>query len=236
VAGHPAGPPTSSTTDQDLSIQQAALKAAGCEVIRAQKRSGTTTEGREALQTVLDFLHAGDVLMVTRIDRLARSIGDLQDIVRTVRVRGASLKATEQPIDTSTAAGKCFLDMLGVFAEFETNLRRERQLEGIAKAKAAGVYKGRPPSIEASRVRELKAQGMPAGRHRQGAQDRPGVSLSCAGHRAKDSSPGVRYFARPRWGRAPRSCRTFRTGPLGGGERRGAPIGRARRIREIYLH
>ena len=55
------------------------------------------------------------------------------------------LKATEQPIDTGTAAGKCFLDMLGVFAEFETNLRRERQLEGIAKAKAAGIYEGRPP-------------------------------------------------------------------------------------------
>jgi DNA invertase Pin-like site-specific DNA recombinase len=149
-----------STTDQDLSIQEAALKAAGCQVIRAEKRSGTTTEGREALRTVLEFLHAGDVLMVTRIDRLARSIGDLQDIVRAVRARGAVLKATEQPIDTGTAAGKCFLDMLGVFAEFETNLRRERQLEGIAKAKAAGVYKGRPPSIEASRVRELKAQGM----------------------------------------------------------------------------
>jgi DNA invertase Pin-like site-specific DNA recombinase len=77
--------------------------------------------------------------------------------VRTLRARGAALKATEQPIDTSTAAGKCFFDMLGVFAEFETNLRRERQLEGIAKAMAAGVYKGRPPSIEASRVRELKA-------------------------------------------------------------------------------
>jgi hypothetical protein len=73
---------------------------------------------------------------------------------------GASLKTTEQPIDTSTAAGKCFLDMLGVFAEFETNLRRERQLEDIAKAKAAGVYKGRPPTIEGARVRELKAQGM----------------------------------------------------------------------------
>jgi DNA invertase Pin-like site-specific DNA recombinase len=84
----------------------------------------------------------------TRIDRLARSIGDLQDIVRAVRDRGASLKATEQPIDTSTAADKCFLDMLGVFAEFETNHRRERQLEGIAKAKAAGVYKGRPASRE----------------------------------------------------------------------------------------
>jgi DNA invertase Pin-like site-specific DNA recombinase len=72
-----------------------------------------------------------DVPMVTRVDRLARSIGDLQDIVRTLKTKGASLRATEQPIDTSTAAGKCFLDMLGVFAEFETNLRRERQLEGI---------------------------------------------------------------------------------------------------------
>jgi len=64
------------------------------------------------------------VLMVTRIDRLARSIADLQDIARQVRARGASLKATEQPIDTGTAAGKCFFDMLGVFAEFETNLRK----------------------------------------------------------------------------------------------------------------
>jgi DNA invertase Pin-like site-specific DNA recombinase len=111
---------------------------------------------------VLDFLRKGDVLMVTRIDRLARCIGDLQDIIRTVRAKGASLKATEQPIDTSTAAGKCFLDMLGVFAEFETNLRRERQLEGIAKAKAAGVYKGRPPSIDAAKVRQLRAKGMGA--------------------------------------------------------------------------
>jgi hypothetical protein len=78
------------------------------------------------------------------------------------RAKGAALKATEQPIDTSTAAGKCFLDMLGVFAEFETNLRRERQLEGIAKAKAEGVYKGRPASIDVVRVREMKAQGMGA--------------------------------------------------------------------------
>lgn len=77
-----------------------------------------------------------------------------------MKAKGASLKATEQPIDTSTAAGKCFLDMLGVFAEFETNLRRERQLEGIAKAKEAGVYKGRPPSIDADQVRQLKARGL----------------------------------------------------------------------------
>jgi DNA invertase Pin-like site-specific DNA recombinase len=128
-------------------------------VIRQEKASGTTTEGRAELRTVLDFLRKGDVLVVTRIDRLARSMGDLQDIVRAVKARGASLKATEQPIDTSTAAGKCFLDMLGVFAEFETNLRKERQLEGIAKAKAEGKYKGRPASIDAAKVRELKARG-----------------------------------------------------------------------------
>ena len=114
------------------------------------------------MQTVLDFLRKGDVLIVTRIDRLARSIGDLQDIVRAVKAKGASLKATEQPIDTTSAAGKAFLDMLGVFAEFETNLRKERQAEGIAKAKAAGVYKGRPPSIDVMKVRDLKKKGLGA--------------------------------------------------------------------------
>jgi DNA invertase Pin-like site-specific DNA recombinase len=90
------------------------------------------------------------------------SIGDLQDIVRELRGKGATLKATEQPIDTSTAAGKAFLDMLGVFAEFETNLRRERQLEGISAAKARGVYKGRPATIEPAKVAALKAQGLGA--------------------------------------------------------------------------
>src|SRR5215831_6674354 len=94
-----------STIDQNLEIQEAALKAAGCEVIRSEKRSGTTTAGRVELQTVLDFLRHGDVLVVTRIDRLARSIGDLQGIVRAVKARGASLKVTGQPIDTSTATG-----------------------------------------------------------------------------------------------------------------------------------
>src|SRR5450631_1670888 len=149
-----------STADQDLNIQIAALKREGCTTIRSEKRSGTSTANREELRTVLDFLRKGDVLMVTRIDRLARSIGDLQDIVRAVKAKGATLKATEQPIDTGTAAGKCFLDMLGVFAEFETNLRKERQLEGIAKARAAGVYKGRKPSVDVSQVRALKKDGI----------------------------------------------------------------------------
>src|SRR6201988_3236027 len=137
-----------STTDQDLSIQEAALKAAGCGVIRSEKVSGTSTSGRQELATMLEFIRKGDALVVTRIDRLARSIGDLQDIVRALKAKGATLRATEQPIEPSTAAGKAFLDMLGVFAEFETNLRRERQMEGIAKAKTQGVYKGRKPSID----------------------------------------------------------------------------------------
>jgi DNA invertase Pin-like site-specific DNA recombinase len=78
--------------------------------------------------------------------------------VRELKAKGASLRATEQQIDASTAAGKCFLDMLAVFAEFETNLRREHQLEGIAKAKAAGVYTGRKPSL--AEIKALEAQGI----------------------------------------------------------------------------
>ena len=145
-----------STLDQDLAIQRAALKAAGCEVIRAEKASGARRDGRTELQVLLDFLRAGDTLVVTRIDRLARSLKDLQDIVHELKARGVALKATEQPVDTGTAAGKAFLDMLGVFAEFETNLRRERQLEGISAAKARGVYKGRKPSIDAGEVLRLR--------------------------------------------------------------------------------
>jgi DNA invertase Pin-like site-specific DNA recombinase len=148
-----------STIDQDLSIQHAALTAAGCTVVRSEKVTGTNTEGRQELATLLQFLREGDTLVVTRIDRLARSLRDLQNIVHDLRQRGVTLKATEQPIDTSTAAGKCFLDMLGVFAEFETNLRKERQLEGIADAKARGVYRGRKPSIDPEKVKALKAEG-----------------------------------------------------------------------------
>lgn len=148
-----------STTDQSLDVQIAALKAAGCDLIRSEKASGSSTKGRTELATVLDFMRRGDVLVVTRIDRLARSVADLQQIVLALKSKGVSLKATEQPIDTSTSAGKAFFDMLGVFAEFETSLRRERQAEGIAKAKAKGVYKGRPATVDADAVRRLKADG-----------------------------------------------------------------------------
>ena len=146
--------------DQDLSLQRRTLKAAGCDVIRAEKASGTRRSGRTELEILLDFLRPGDTLVVTRVDRLARSIRDLQDIVHELRERDVTLKATEQPIDTRTASGKAFLDMLGVFAEFETNLRRERQLEGIAAAKVRGAYKGRKRSIDETGVRRLRSQGL----------------------------------------------------------------------------
>src|SRR6476620_8279234 len=151
-----------SSADQDLSIQRTALKAAGCRVIRAEKASGTSRNGRTELETLLQSLTAGDMLVVNRIDRLARSMRDLQNIVHELREKGAHLKATEQPVDTGSAAGKAFLDMLGVFAEFETNLRRERQMEGIQAAKARGVYKGRPRSINANEVRRLLEEGVGA--------------------------------------------------------------------------
>lgn len=151
-----------STDDQDLSTQRAALQAAGCHPIREEKRSGTSAKDRMELRTLLDFIREGDTLVVTRLDRLARSVADLSDIVRELREKGANLKATGQPIDTSSAAGTAFLQMLGVFAEFETNLRRERQMEGIAKAKADGKYKGRKPSIDPDAVRKLHEEGVGA--------------------------------------------------------------------------
>ncbi len=151
-----------STVDQDLTVQEEALKVAGCEIVRAEKVTGTSTQNREELKTLMAFLRPGDELIVTRVDRLARSVLDLQEIVRELREKEVQLKATEQPIDTSTPAGKCFLDMLGVFAEFETNLRRERQMEGIAKAKERGVYRGRKASIDVEKVKELRESGMGA--------------------------------------------------------------------------
>jgi DNA invertase Pin-like site-specific DNA recombinase len=162
MSGHVIGYARVSSSGQDLDIQLAALKAAGCDVIRSEKVSGSSTSGRAELRNLLDFIRKEDTLVVTRIDRLARSIADLATIVRELEGKGAALKATEQPIDTSTAAGRAFLQMLGVFAEFETAIRRERQAEGIAAAKATGVYKGRPPSIKPDEVAALKAKGLGA--------------------------------------------------------------------------
>jgi DNA invertase Pin-like site-specific DNA recombinase len=150
-----------STADQDLTIQQDALKAAGCETIRSERLSGSSTK-RPELNTLLEFLREGDEFVVTRLDRFARSSRDLQNFVHDLRERGVTLRVLEQNIDTNTAAGKCFFDMLAAFAEFETGIRKERQAEGIAKAKSKGVYRGRKPSIDATKIHTLKAGGLGA--------------------------------------------------------------------------
>ena len=149
-----------SSADQDLAIQTQALTAAGCDIVRSEKVSGTSTKGREELKLLLTFLREGDCLVVTRIDRLARSVCDLALIVRDLEARGISLRTTEQDINTSTPAGRAFLQMLGVFSEFETAIRRERQIEGITSAKAKGVYKGRKKTIKPEKVQALRAEGL----------------------------------------------------------------------------
>jgi DNA invertase Pin-like site-specific DNA recombinase len=98
-----------SSAGQDLTVQREALERAGCTVIRHEKVSGTSRQGRGELETLLTFLRKGDTLVVTRIDRLARSMKYLQDIVHELKAKGVALRATEQPIDTGTAAGKAFL-------------------------------------------------------------------------------------------------------------------------------
>ena len=149
-----------STAHQNPDTQIAALKAAGCTVVRTETGSGTTLAGRPELRTILEFIHPGETLVVTRIDRLARSMRDLQVIVAMLKDKGAHVAATEQPVDTSTAAGKAFFDMLGVSAEFETNLRRERQAEGIAAAKQRGAYRGRPPRIDMQAIKHRLTRGL----------------------------------------------------------------------------
>jgi DNA invertase Pin-like site-specific DNA recombinase len=133
-----------STSEQDTSIQIEQLQLAGCVRVFHEKASGSS-RSRAQLNELLSYIRKGDTLVITRIDRLARSLRDLQNLVHDFQQKGITIKVTEQPINTSTAAGKAFLNMLGVFAEFETNIRKERQMEGIAKAKASGVYKGRKP-------------------------------------------------------------------------------------------
>ncbi len=151
-----------SSVSQDLEIQLNALKEYGCEKIFQEKVSGTSTQGRNELKDCLEFVRDGDELVITRIDRLARSVLDLQLIVKQLADKNVNLSATEQPISTKDATSKCFLDMLSVFAELETNLRKERQNEGILRAKEKGVYKGRKSTIDVDMIKELKESGLGA--------------------------------------------------------------------------
>ena len=112
-----------SSSTQSLELQREAVQKENVDKIFEEKVSGTSTQGREKLKEMLEFVREGDTCYITRTDRLARSILDLQLIVKELTEKGVGLVATEQPISTKDATSKCFLDMLGVFAEFETNIR-----------------------------------------------------------------------------------------------------------------
>lgn len=150
-----------SSSGQSLEVQRDQLLAAGCTRIFEEKRSGLSQDGREQLALALDYVRDGDVLIVTRLDRLARSITDLRQIIDRLTAKEVGFRALQQgDLDTCTSNGRLMLNMLGAFAEFEADLRRERQREGIDRAKANGIYKGRKPTVPVEEVRKLKAEGL----------------------------------------------------------------------------
>lgn len=149
-----------SADDQSLAVQKAALERDSCAIVFEEKHAGTRRSGRSQLELALKVLTDGDTLVVTRLDRLGRSLRDLANIAHEIDGAAAHLRVLEQQVDTSTSAGRAFFGMLAVFAQFETDVRRERQAEGIARAKKDGVYTGGKPRIDRARVRELSASGL----------------------------------------------------------------------------
>lgn len=149
-----------SSAGQSLDVQVQALQDAGCEKIYSEKLSGRTAGDRPQLERALDQARERDTFVVTRLDRLARSVSDLHRIVDRLNADGVAFRCLQQGgVDTSTSTGKLTLAILGAVAEFENDIRRERQKDGIERAKQRGVYRGRPPSIDISRVKELRAEG-----------------------------------------------------------------------------
>lgn len=152
-----------STEDQSLDVQIEALRAAGCEKVFSEKLSGTTMR-RPQLVQALEFCREGDVLLVTRLDRFARSSADLHVMVEQLQKKGVGFRCTEQGgIDTTTIHGELMLGVLGAVAQFETRLRAERQREGIEAAKARGAYKGGKTRIDPVRLRQMLSEGMKPG-------------------------------------------------------------------------
>jgi len=141
-----------SSTGQNEAAQVELLHRHGAEEMFIDKASGTSRSGRPQLAQAIRYARAGDTLLVTRLDRLARSVPDLHAIAGELQDKGVDLIVTEQSIDTTTPQGRLMFTMLGAIAAFENDLRRERQAEGIARAKAEGVYHGRPATIDAEAI------------------------------------------------------------------------------------
>lgn len=154
-----------STLDQvaGLEGQLRDLTAAGCSKVFQEQVSSVDTK-RPELERVLEYVREGDTLVVTKLDRLARSMANLMEIMSKLRTKSVELRVLALNLDTSTPTGKLMLNLLGSIAEFERDLMLERQREGIAKAKAEGKYQGRAPTArrKADDVKRLKAEGLTA--------------------------------------------------------------------------
>ncbi|RDS80964.1 recombinase family protein [Dyella psychrodurans] len=157
VVGYARG----STTGQSLDVQLDKLKAYGCTRVFAEKRSGRQADSRPELQSCLAFLREGDTLVISRLDRMARSILDLAKIVDQFKKKGIALKVLDQAIDTGTSEGMLMFSLLGAFAQFENDIRAERQMDGITKAKEKGVAFGRKRALtpeQCERIKILRAE------------------------------------------------------------------------------
>ncbi|MGO6819751.1 recombinase family protein [Rhizobium brockwellii] len=148
-----------STVDQDFEIQQQRLKAEGCVIVRSEKVSGASRDGRTELATIIEFLREGDELVVTRLDRLGRDTRDVLNIVHDCEQRGAFVTILDPHVSTRGEMGHLILTVLGMVAQMERRFIKERQREGIEKAKTIGVYKGGKVRIDHRRIREMSALG-----------------------------------------------------------------------------
>ena len=143
-----------------LEAQLRDLRAVGCEKIFEEQVSSVGK--RPQLEACLDFVREGDTLVITKLDRLARSTQHLLEIADLVKRKGADLHILNLNIETSTATGKLLLTMIAAVATFEREMTLERQREGIAKAKAEGKYRGRKPTARAraAEIAALRADGV----------------------------------------------------------------------------
>ncbi len=148
--------------------------------------SGRSTSNREQLAQAIEFVRERDTLVVTRIDRLARSVGDLHQIIERLTSKGVAFKCLARAgVDTHTGTGRLMLAVLGAVAMFENDIRRERQMEGVIKAKLAGKYRGRPVSIDPERVKALRESGMGAAQIARTM----GIGLRAAPARCRSGQP-----------------------------------------------
>jgi DNA invertase Pin-like site-specific DNA recombinase len=141
-----------SSSGQNLESQIEALQKAGCEKIFQEKMSGKQSDNRVELQNALDFVRDGDEFYVTRLDRCSRSVKDLHEIIDMLNDKGVAFKATEQDLDTSTSTGRLMIGLLSIVSAFETDLRAERQADGIKSAIKRGVKFGRVAKMNDEQV------------------------------------------------------------------------------------